>query len=107
MREIQVVNLCHDIADFVLPRLKQFRKIEHGCTTALYNDPDSPVKECKWKESEEDSAKMTSFWNGILDKMIYAFETISKGDPEQDKETEVKVREGLNYFAKYLMCLWL
>ena len=58
-------------------------------------------------EDEEKSEAMQKFWDGILDKMIYAFETISKGDPEQDKETEEKVREGLNYFGKYLMCLWL
>jgi hypothetical protein len=107
MREIQVCNLCHDIADWVLPRLKQFRKVEHGYTTILYADPDSPVKNSNWIEDEEKSEAMTKFWDGILDKMIYAFETISKGDPEQDKETEEKVREGLNYFGKYLMCLWL
>ena len=107
MREIQVRNLCHDIADFVLPRLKQFRKIERGYTTSLYNDPDAPDHNGNWIEDEEKSEAMQKFWDGILDKMIYAFETISKGDPEQDKETEEKVREGLNYFGKYLMCLWL
>jgi hypothetical protein len=103
----QVCSLCHDIADYVLPRLKKFRKITNGYSTILYNDPDSPVKNCNWHEETEKSEAMQAFWLGILDKMIYAFETISKGDPEQDKETEAKVQVGLNYFAKYLLCLWL
>lgn len=80
------------IAEFILPRLKDFKK-----TTMSY-----PMG-----ISEEE-------WNNILEKMIFAFEwtlTCENGNNLNLSEEESKInwdrhKEGIDLFSKWFMDLW-
>lgn len=82
-------NLDSTIASFIIPRLKVFKEIHktHPCE----------LSDKQWEE--------------IIDKMILAFE-LSKDDwweYNSDKEREegnIKMKEGLELFAKYFTHLW-
>lgn len=84
---------CLDIifAEYILPRLKYFRKNSCGY----------PAKFSSKKE-----------WEEILDKMIFAFElTIKNKDlyeiiQDSDTETIKKGSEGLKLFGEYFWNLW-
>lgn len=109
----ELSNLDRTIAKFVLPRLKEFRKVENGY------------------EKFED-------WEKILDKMIQSFELVlDDSAPDFDvkasytikdgkkvikdesstdeakayidyfKEKDKKIQEGLDLFAKYFQELWI
>lgn len=96
-------NLDHTIAEWIVPRLKQFKKI--NITYPGRPPMDTPEK-----------------WDAALDKMILAFE-LSKQDPldiyrkefhqdyelfrKKTKEYEAVVQEGLYLFATYFMDLWI
>ena len=82
-------GLSYHLAKYILPRLQAFRKLNKaGIPTGL-------------KDIEE--------WNGLLDKMIFAFKFI-KEDEEKvfsyKKSDFIKVKRGLNLFAKYFTNLW-
>lgn len=111
-------NLDITIANFVLPRLKKFKKENIGYPGR--KEMDTPEK-----------------WDEALDKMILAFEYIiswddwwlddpkynyiraeSKYDDEyvtkirnsylaEDKRRQVAIREGLELFAKWFRDLWI
>lgn len=96
-------NLDYTVAEWIVPRLKQFKKIN----IAYPGRPpmDTPEK-----------------WDEALDKMILAFE-LSKRDPldiyhkefhedyevfcKKVEEYEATVQEGLHLFATYFMDLWI
>lgn len=113
----ELSNLDRTIAKFVLPRLKEFRKVANGYPLSL--------------EKFED-------WEKILDKMIQSFELVlDDSDSDFDvkasyvvkdgkkvikdesstdeakayidyfKEKEKKIQEGLDLFAKYFQELWI
>ena len=73
-------NLDCSICELIAPRLKRFKELEPG----------SPC----YMSFEE--------WQGILDKMIWAFENYRNND-EAD---ENRVNEGLDLFHKYFQNLW-
>ena len=76
-------NLDDTIVNFILPRLKEFKKINSeypGCLT----------------EQE---------WNEILDKIINSFQLLKKNEWINEKEDE-KINEGLLLFIKHLRDLW-
>lgn len=70
------------IAEFILPRLKRFRKIKNGTPYRLTQEE----------------------WDQILDKMIYAFKYLLK--PRIITKPEEKFQEGMDLFAKYIQDLW-
>lgn len=80
------------IAEFILPRLKRFKEVINGHPIAF-------------SENE---------WNGILDKMIFAFEwslsyeeegNLEPSEKERDANWE-KYKEGMKLFAENFMDLW-
>ena len=96
----QTWSLYYNIAIFVLPRLKHFRKLTIGI----------PMN---FKTMEQ--------WHQILDKMIFSFESILKYDdcvlPEQysQKYSDSKqaitaytkdLQQGFELFGKYFLHLW-
>jgi hypothetical protein len=85
-------NLDHELAKFILPRLRRFKELAHG-----WPGPEHGV------ETFED-------WHVILDKMIYSFEIISREDFEPyeigGQECEDKVNEGIMLFGKWYRALW-
>lgn len=106
-------NLDITISNFVLPRLKVFKKDNNGYPG--YGDADTPEK-----------------WDEILDKMILGFEYVIASDdwwlydPKYnyldclfEKQDEIErnciiennrrqavIKEGLQLFAKYFQHLW-
>lgn len=73
-------NLDCSICELIAPRLKRFKELDPGCPCYM--------------SFEE--------WQGILDKMIWAFENYRNND-EAD---ENRVNEGLDLFHKYFQNLW-
>ena len=83
----ELYNLDITIAKFVLPRLQEFKN-------NLFGTPYPLTKE---------------EYNDILDKMIWSFDIISRGDHiiMDDDENDKRVQEGLDLFAKYFRNLWM
>ena len=77
-------NLDTVLAEFIIPRLKAFRKMTIGYPAGL-----TPRK-----------------WSIILGKMQRAFEMYLDCDVGTDEETMRKINEGLDLFRKYFMSLW-
>ncbi len=77
-------SLDQTISEFILPRLKEFKRTLHGYPGDM---------------TEEE-------WNQILDKMIIAFELGSKGFWDVNEEDFTIAKEGLDLFAKHFFELW-
>jgi len=87
-------SLDFAISEFILPRLKLFKEIHGGYPMGLTDEK----------------------WNGILDKMIFAFEWNMKEtnmtdgymemSDEEKKEAWEKYREGMDLFREYFRDLW-
>lgn len=101
--ESEVWNLNATITDFILPRLKKFKKI---------------TKSYPGREGME----TFEMWNEALDKMIRSFELLQedpldmyyeylKTDYEKYKELTQEyykeVKEGLHLFAEWFQDLWI
>ncbi|MGL5113599.1 MAG: hypothetical protein ACRC6O_13280 [Flavobacterium sp.] len=92
VKKIELWNLDQTIISFVLPRLKAFKKMKRcGHPASL--------------SSQEE-------WEGILDKMIFAFIEYKKEfiykkmTTEEFRDYENKIKEGFELFGKYLRGLW-
>jgi hypothetical protein len=82
----EIWSLDYTISQFVLPRLKGLKKIQHGYPSTL-----STMQE----------------WEDIMDKMILAFElNIKIFDDDVSKEERELMQEGLDLFAEYYCGLW-
>lgn len=82
-------SLEYGSAKWILPRLRRFKELNNSHPMDLTFE--------KWME--------------IIDKMIYAFETIiARDDPDKDinwdLDIDKKVKEGLELFGKYFLDLW-
>lgn len=102
------------IAQFILPRLKRFKKLNNGIPTSLFFDgEDYHINDETY--TEQASKK----WDTILDEMIWTFEQLAydsspdKKDSESWDEYKVRcqqwtnnVEHGLQLFAKYFRDLW-
>ena len=86
-------NLDSIISEFILPRLKRFKKINNGFPPDL-----TPEK-----------------WDAIIDEMIFAFEWNNVDDISEEYEKLGKKKqmanwkrhaEGLKLFAKHFRDLW-
>jgi len=83
-------SLDTTIADFILPRLKRFREVQHGY-------PHGETAES---------------WNVKLDAMIRAFTLVSTtfevddSTPKQIAKNFREQKKGLKIFSEYLGCLW-
>ena len=78
-------ELDNNITDFILPRLKEFRK--------KIGSP--PTGEMTLEE-----------WKDILNKMIIAFELNDNDETEWTEEEQKKYKEGMFLFAEYFQELW-
>lgn len=88
-------NLNTTIANFVLPRLRAFRKCPGGYPSNLR------------KEGEPVNIGVLR-WDAILADMIFGFEYCINDDkwftmPEKDFK---RVKRGLRYFGMYFLDLW-
>lgn len=79
-------DLAHATAWFMLPRLKEFRKVTCGYP-------------CELKSMDE--------WREIIDKMIFAFEWYLDDDNwYKEGEEHDKAMDGFDLFGKWLLALW-
>jgi len=107
---IEVSNLDMVITQFVLPRLKIFRK-------NLNSSPLLPNREKKFEAiiSKDSYQEMELEWKRIIDKMILAFEYYNQDNifPENEndlyeeaQQRKIIIQEGFELFGKYLPYLW-
>jgi hypothetical protein len=79
-------SLRDTIANFILPRIKVFRKITCGTPSILENE---------------------KAWDDILAKIERAFELVAKDNTYSWTKEEIKAyEEGMQLFAEYFMDLW-
>lgn len=83
--EEQLWNLDVTISRFILPRLKAYRTTVKGYPATL---------------------ESMDLWYEILDKMIIAMNICANEPFPLDTETDQKVKDGLDLFAKYFTNLW-
>ena len=82
-------SLDSTIAAFILPRLRRFKEIAHGHPGQI--------------TPEE--------WDGILDKMILAFERVAGqfelgATRDQERQYSEEIEEGMKLFAEWFSSLW-
>jgi hypothetical protein len=84
-------DLDYHIAVFVLPRLKEFKKIPRSYPAMFHSSKE---------------------WDDVLNKMLFAFEHIVddsyflEKETSEIKEIEEKIQAGLELFGKYFRGLW-
>ena len=90
--DTEMWNLFMTTAKFILPRLKVFKKYTY--TTPLIENTISAATNKEWDE--------------ILDKMIYAFESIVRDDMNSTncRIEYPKQKEGLSLFGEHFLSLW-
>ena len=81
----EVWNTDNTLAQLIAPRLLAFKALDkHGYPPSL---------------------KGMHEWNNVIQKMVDAFEIMKYVRVVSDEE-KVIVREGLDLFCKYYLCLW-
>lgn len=133
-KDNELWDLDLTIAQFVLPRLIQFKKTTKGYPGRLIVDDNIDLSSIS--DSEDD--KYVTLWNNILDKMIWSFEQIVTNSEEPQLPDEAvqrvdmkdgiwnyeideqvkqkfwddtqaynnRIQEGLRLFAEYFRDLW-
>ena len=86
--ESETWSLDHTIARFILPRIKEFWRIEQKVTMMKSQE------ELEYKES--------------MPKIIRAFELIVRDNDSRiwNEQEEKEYEEGIDLFAKYLLWMW-
>ena len=79
-------SLTDTMCRFIIPRLKRFKEVNNGIPHPLTMDE----------------------WNTIIDKMLLAFELISREEGSRiwNDEESKQVDEGLDLFREWFMELW-
>lgn len=93
-------NLKHEIAQFLVPRLKVYKESFESDGVAIptwVSESQINVEEL----SETQVEALNREWLDKLEEMILAFELVMSGDA-----LNPKLQSGLNTFAKYYQHLW-
>jgi len=89
------------LAKWILPRLKEFRKIKHGVPhfDGIDLDSDGNIKDFDLAQQQ---------WQEIQGKMIIAFEHIidQNNGTFLDMDDHEEIQEGLTLFGRYITYLW-
>lgn len=72
------------LAQYIYPRLLAFKKLSNGHPTCLTIDE----------------------WNGVLDKMIFAFKELAEDRLIIEVQMLDRIKEGLDLFVEYYRALW-
>lgn len=103
MKEYEIWDLKKAIAEFIVPRLKEFRGW-------VINDKMMGIP--TWVRKEFSNVEMTDFelkqaWINILDEMIKGFEHYAGENTNEDLESMVKQKgRALELFHRYYDHLW-
>lgn len=89
-KDSEVWDLDIVLAQYILPRLKRFKKVNVN--------------------SHPGTLSSLEEWHEIIDKMIWSFERIVNDDwayeTNRRKEQVPRYEEGMQLFAKYFLDLW-
>jgi hypothetical protein len=110
-------NVDHTLSLVILPLLKQYNRIPHGCS---FVDNEDVPEHTPIPEGQEFlmSSEWESRWQYIVNEMINAFERIVDDEWEQDyhnggefdvegyKAEDKRIDNGLRLFGKYFRGLW-
>ena len=112
IKEQELWSLDATFTDYILPRIKAFRKMKrHGYPAGVIDVSASAGEdyEAKWGvvESNHEEREVAE-WENILHDIENAFQLLKKGDCSHDRtnaQHEV-ITKGLGLFAKYYEHLW-
>ncbi len=101
-------SLDYTLAFIIAPALKQLRKDKIGVPQKVFEYCNIKIDEnVTWGEEQDKQFNEALVqWQIILDKMIFAFETITADDDNEDESVNKRVEEGLELFGKFYRCLW-
>ncbi len=99
-------NLKYSIAEFMIPKLEEYRCqfISSGVSI-----PNWVSEEFKEPYSDEDIETLNRLWVADLEKMIFSFKMVlnyNASNNESIPYNERKIQEGVELFAKYYQHLW-
>lgn len=98
--DYEFYSLDYTMSLYIYPRLCEFR-YEY----AKYGTPSCLCCDENGKDYPDDTGHEK--WIEILDKMILAFRYIIKEPVDKDlEEIDKVIKEGLELFGKYYLCLW-
>ena len=91
-------GIDYSMAKWAVPRLKHLRNNLHGCPADFVSQA---------RPTEEEIEKAMDTWEGILDKIIWAFEFYidENSDYAGTKEWD-RWKDGMNLFVEYYRNLW-
>ena len=93
----------HAISKKTLPLIKTLRAEGNGYPSTIVEDLGAKMVGL----SDEDMDVMMGAWNEVLDKIIFAHQSIvDENDWEYDAVVAPRVYEGLALFGKYYTSLW-
>jgi hypothetical protein len=105
-KEYPWYNLKCSIAEFMIPKLEEYREefIASGVCipTWVSNDIKEPY-------SDKDVEILNELWVSDLDKMILAFKMVLNFNTAKDESipyNESEIQKGIDLFAKYYQNLW-
>ena len=113
IKEQELWSLDATFTDYILPRIKAFRKMKrHGYPAGVIDVSASDgvgVDEANWAvvESNQEEREVAE-WENILHDIENAFQLLKKGDCSHDrtKAQHEVITKGLGLFAKYYEYLW-
>lgn len=110
--EEELWNLHNTLAEYIYPRLKEFRK-QH-CGAPGYFDYKNGTPRFSEKYGPKIKGRMCyKEWDKILDKMVLAFELwlsiddwVCEYDSKEYRKKMSKIEEGFSLFMKHFNGLW-
>ena len=107
IKESELWSLDATLTDFILPRIKAFRKMERHGYPVLEKDIDAVAN-----NSSDDNERKEAEWENILfdiEKVFEAHKLLTAADFDTDAEefwAEETMQKGLRLFAEHYGHLW-
>ena len=110
IKEQELWSLDATLTDYILPRIKAFRKMKrHGYPAGVIDVLASDGFGDGWAVAESNQEEReVAEWENILHDIENAFQLLKKGDCSHDrtKAQHEVITKGLGLFAKYYEYLW-
>ena len=110
IKEQELWSLDATLTDYILPRIKAFRKMKrHGYPAGVIDVLASDGFGDGWAVAESNhEEREVAEWENILHDIENAFQLLKKGDCSHDRTNAQHgvITKGLGLFAKYYEYLW-
>jgi hypothetical protein len=106
MKKHNLHDLKYNIADYISPRLKEFRDLidqKKILSVPEFLDSNIDAENLTFEDKEK-------IWSQIIEKMIFPFDYYSNSDKYEhlnSDEINLKFKEGMDLFAKHFINLWI